>query len=419
MMVDVAVVGLGYVGLPLLVQAGRAGLTGVGFDLSAEVVNGLNAGRSHVPDVSDIDVREMIESGFTATTDPAVLAKADTIVICVPTGLSAEREPDLGAVRAAAESVGAWLRPETLVVLESTSYPGTTEEVVLPILESMSGIIAGKEFHLGFSPERIDPGNRRFGVVNTPKIVSGITPLCAKYCAEFYGRFVDTVVVAKGTREAELAKLLENTYRYVNIALVNELTVFCQKTGVDAWDVLHCAGTKPFGFARFQPGPGVGGHCVPVDPLYLFSRARDEGFTFSLLSAARAVNDGMPGYVVERVSAALAARGLDVGDAEVLLLGVTYKPDVPDVRESPAIPIADGLRALGTTVTYHDPYVAELNLSRGRVLRSENLRTALARADLAVLLQDHTCYESAELARLSRSLLDTRGIVAGSRVEML
>lgn len=419
MTVDVAVVGLGYVGLPLVVQASRAGLTAVGFDVSAEVVDGLNSGRSHVPDVSDIDVREMVESGFTATADAAVLANAGTIVICVPTGLSPEREPDLGAVRTAAESVGSWLRPETLVVLESTSYPGTTEEVVLPILESKSGIIAGKEFHLGFSPERIDPGNRRFGVVNTPKIVSGITPLCAKYCAEFYGRFVDTVVVAKGTREAELAKLLENTYRYVNIALVNELTVFCEKTGVDAWDVLHCAGTKPFGFARFRPGPGVGGHCVPVDPLYLFSRARDEGFTFSLLSAAREVNDGMPGYVVGRATATLATHGLDVRDAEVLLLGVTYKPDVPDVRESPAIAIAEGLRALGTTVAYHDPYVAELKLSRGPVLRSEDLETALARADLTVLLQDHTCYESAELARLSRSLLDTRGIVAGSRVEML
>ncbi|WP_020674234.1 nucleotide sugar dehydrogenase [Amycolatopsis nigrescens] len=419
MSVDLAVVGLGYVGLPLARQACDAGLATVGFDIAPAVVETLSSGRSHVHDVSTDDIARMRETGFTASLDPAIIATADTVVICVPTGLSPEGAPDLGAVRAAARTVGARLRPEMLVVLESTSYPGTTEEVLLPILESVSGMAAGKEFHLAFSPERIDPGNRRFTVGNTPKIVSGVTPLCAKYCAAFYGRFIDTVVVARGTREAEMAKLLENTYRYVNIALVNEMTVFCETMGIDAWDVLHCAGTKPFGFARFKPGPGVGGHCIPVDPLYLSSKAQSEGFTFSLLSAARDVNDGMPGYVVGRAAAMLAGQGIDPADAEVLLLGVTYKPDVPDVRESPAAGVAEGLRALGTTVAYHDPYVAEFAVAGGSIVGSADLPAALARADLAVLLQDHACYDSAVLARLSRSLLDTRGKVAGSRVEML
>ncbi|MDQ3786170.1 MAG: nucleotide sugar dehydrogenase, partial [Actinomycetota bacterium] len=312
---------MGYVGTPLAVAAKRAGLRTAGLDVDETVVDGLMAGRSHVAGVSDAEVAAMVAAGFTAGTDPEVVAGADTVVICVPTGLTADRTPDLGPLRAASTDVGRHLRPGALVVLESTGFPGTTEEVVLPILERHSGLVAGEDFYLAFAPERIDPGNTRFGLGNTPKVVGGHTPLCAKYCATFYSRFVDTVVVARGTREAELAKLLENTYRYVNIALVNEFARYCDATGVDVWDVLYCAGTKPFGFAAFTPGPGVGGHCIPVDPLYLTSRAEADGFTFSLVEAAKKVNDDAPAHVLRRAGELLG----DVRGASVLFLGVTYK----------------------------------------------------------------------------------------------
>jgi nucleotide sugar dehydrogenase len=401
---DLLVVGLGYVGTPLALRACRAGLRTTGLDISRSVIDTLAAGRSHVAGVSDDDIADLHARG---------IATADTVVICVPTGLTADRTPDLGPLRAASATVGTHLRSGTLVVLESTGFPGTTEEVVLPILEERSGLRAGEDFYLAFAPERIDPGNQRFGLGNTPKIVGGHTPLCAKYCAAFYGRFVDTVVLARGTREAELAKLLENTYRFVNIALVNEFARFCDATGIDVWDVLHCAGTKPFGFASFTPGPGVGGHCIPVDPLYLTSKADSVGFSFTMVEAARAANDRMPAHVVRRAEALLGDRG--VAGASVLLLGVTYKADVPDVRESPAAPIAAELLALGADVTYHDPYVPEFHA----LPRAGDLRAAAAHADLTILLQNHRDYDPVLLARAARLLLDTRGNIAGSHVQYL
>ena len=414
---ELLVVGLGYVGTPLALQACRAGLRTAGLDVDPSVVDTLTAGRSHVGGVSDTDIAELHRLGFTAGTDPSAISAADTVVICVPTGLTPARTPDLGPLRAASRTVGAHLRPGTLVVLESTSHPGTTEEVVLPILEQESGLRAGEDFYLAFAPERIDPGNERFGLANTPKVVSGHTPLCAKYCATFYGRFVDTVVVARGTREAELAKLLENTYRYVNIALVNEFAQFCHATGIDVWDVLHCAGTKPFGFASFTPGPGIGGHCIPVDPLYLTDKASEAGFTFTTVEAARAVNDRMPAHVVRRAVGLLADRG--VAGASVLLLGVTYKADVPDVRESPASLIAAGLLELGAEVAYHDPHVPEFSVAGHALPRATDLRAAAAHADLTILLQHHRGYDPVLLARATRLLLDTRGRISGSHVQYL
>jgi UDP-N-acetyl-D-glucosamine dehydrogenase len=419
MSIDLVVAGLGYVGLPLARQACAAGLSVVGYDVSAAVVSGVAAGRSHVHDVSDVDVATMLVAGFVVTEDPAVIGTANTVVLCVPTGLTSAGTPDLSAVRAVAEAVAARLGIGMLVVLESTSYPGTTDEVVRPILEGGSGLRAGEDFHLAFSPERVDPGNARFGIKNTPKIVSGHTPLCAKYCAAFYGRFVDSVVVARGTREAEMAKLLENTYRYVNIALVNEVTMFCDKLGIDVWDVLHCAATKPFGFAAFTPGPGVGGHCVPIDPLYLSSKAAKAGFSFSMLSAARDVNSRMPGYVVDRALEILAESGTPVHAAEILLLGVTYKPDVPDLRESPAVEVANRLGALGARVAYHDPCTDAEPAFRLAVRRVCDLDAALASADLTILLQDHAFYDPVRLSSVARSLFDTKGKVAGTRVELL
>jgi UDP-N-acetyl-D-glucosamine dehydrogenase len=416
---DVVVVGLGYVGLPLAVHAGKAGLAVAGLDISAEVVTGLNEGRSHVSDVQDADVLHLVGDGFVATTDPSVIASADVVVICVPTGLDERGEPDLGAVRAASATVAAHLRVGALVVLESTSYPGTTDEVVRPILERRTGWTAGEEFHLAFSPERIDPGNGRFTVGNTPKVVSGHTPLCAKHCAAFYDRFVSTLVIARGTREAELAKLLENAYRFVNIALVNELAMFCHRLDIDVWDVLHCAGTKPFGFAPFSPGPGVGGHCIPIDPRYLVAKAESEGFSFGLLDAATRVNAAMPTYVATRAAGLLAAHGMPIGDARVLLLGLTYKPDVPDPRESPAVGVASELVSLGARVELHDPHGATPGGLPHSAEVVRELWPSVRAADLTILLQDHDTYDLGRLAEEATLLLDTRGKAFGERVQRL
>ncbi|WP_309110866.1 nucleotide sugar dehydrogenase [Saccharothrix sp.] len=415
MSVDLVVVGVGYVGLPLAATAGAAGLSVVGYDTSQAVVDTLQAGRSHVLDVSDEQLKAMRAKGFAVTTDPSVVTRADTVVICVPTGLNPEGEPDLSAVRAAATTVSDHLRPGTLVVLESTSFPGTTDEVVRPLLER-HGLVAGEDFPLGYSPERIDPGNRRHGVRTTPKVVSGHTPLCAKHCAAFYGRFVDTVVVAKGTREAEMAKLLENTYRYVNIALVNEIAVFCDRLGVDVWDVLRCAATKPFGFAPFTPGPGVGGHCIPVDPRYLLDKARRERVRLGVVEAARQVDTGMPGYVAQRVVRLLAEEGKPVAGARVLLLGVAYKADVPDTRESAAVRVAAELTALGARISYHDPVSGPVPRLGPPVT---DLDSALRGSDATVLLVPHSGYDLSRLARNARLLLDVTGRVPGGEVQHL
>lgn len=420
MPVDLVVVGLGYVGLPLAARAVEAGFTVRGHDISDAVVHGLSAGRSHVGDVPDEVVARMTENGFTASTDPSAFAGADTIVLCVPTGLTETGQPDLGAVRAAAETVSEHLRPGTLVVLESTSFPGTTEEVVQPVLEANTGLAAGTDFHLVYSPERIDPGNAAFGLRNTPKIIGGVTPLCAKYGVAFYGGLVDaSLVVARGTREAEMAKLLENTHRYVNIALVNEVAAYCDGAGIDVWDVLHCAATKPFGYTPFLPGPGVGGHCIPVDPRYLGTKASAEGFTFTTLEAAHAVNERMPEHVCARVDRILAAEGASTSAAEVLLLGVAYKPDVADTRQSPAYPVARGLMRRGARVRYHDPNVPEFVVDGVPVPRAERLVDSLRAADAAVLLQDHSCYTAADLVAGGVPVLDTRGKHAGENVVLL
>ncbi|WP_369200355.1 nucleotide sugar dehydrogenase [Streptomyces sp. PU-14G] len=416
---DLAVVGLGYIGLPLAQRACAVGLSTVGYDVSAPVVDGLRAGRSHVDDISHAEVAAMGAAGFRATTDPSVLAGAGTIVVCVPTGLSPAGDPDLDSLKAAVGDVAAQLRPGTLVVVESTSHPGTTEEIVRPLLERGSGLTVGEDFHLAYSPERIDPGNSSFTMSNTPRVVSGCTPLCAKHAVAFYSRLVDTVVVARGTREAEMAKLLENTYRYVNIALVDEVALFCDKMGIDIWDVLYCAATKPFGFTAFSPGAGVGGHCIPVDPRYLAVKAESEGFSFHMLSAARDVLGRMPRHVVQRAAGLLQAQGRSLRGARVLLLGVTYKPDIADTRESPAFTVAALLRSGGAEVSYHDPYVPSFDCEGTPLSRRSDLAGALADSDLALLLQDHSCYDPMLLARAQCPVLDTRGRTAGVRVTRL
>ncbi|MFC4560591.1 nucleotide sugar dehydrogenase [Nocardiopsis mangrovi] len=407
---DLVVVGLGYVGLPLAQEASRAGLNVTGLDVSTRVVDGLGSGTSHVDDLSGDDLAEMLAAGFTATTDAAVLGSARAIVICVPTPLSPEGGPDLGAVTAAARSIAQHLRPGTLVVLESTTYPGTTEEVVRPILEE-SGLVAGADFHLAFSPERIDPGNTAFGVANTPKVVGGLTDRCGELAAEFYGKFVGDVVKARGTREAEMAKLLENTYRHVNIALVNEMAIFCRELDVDLWDAIACAATKPFGFQAFYPGPGVGGHCIPIDPNYLSYKVKTLGYPFRFVELAQEINARMPAYVLQRAQELLNDSGLALSRSKVLLLGVTYKANIADQRESPARPVARKLAEKGATLVYHDPRVAEWSVNGTDVPRVGDLEQALQEADLTILLTDHSDYRPKLLAEHARLLLDTRGVM--------
>jgi UDP-N-acetyl-D-glucosamine dehydrogenase len=402
---DVVVLGLGYVGLPLARQAVRAGLGVLGFDVSAAVVAALAAGQSHVDDLSDADVGEMIAAGFRPSTDETRIGTAQTAVICVPTPLSDEHGPDLRAVIAAAGTIARHLRPGMLVVLESTTYPGTTDDVVRPLLEQ-SGLVAGVDFHLAFSPERIDPGNERYGPHNTPKVVGGLTPACTERAAAFYGRFVETVVCTRGTREAETAKLLENTYRHVNIALVNEMARFCHELDIDLWDVIRAAATKPFGFQAFYPGPGVGGHCIPIDPNYLSHNVRSKlGYPFRFVELAQEINATMPAYVARRAQNLLNADGLAVHGARILLLGVTYKANIADQRESPATPLARHLASLGAVLSYHDPHVPEWI-----VPRTDDLHGAAAAADLVILVQNHRGYDPDHLARIAKRFFDTRGV---------
>lgn len=416
---DLLVVGLGYVGLPLAREAASSGLRVVGYDLKSEVVTLLNQGRSHVGDISNQDVREMLRRGFRATAREEDISRPDTVVICVPTPLSAESTPDLAAVRGAVAMTGRLLRPGMLVVLESTTYPGTTDEVVRPMLEEASGLTVGVDFHLAFSPERIDPGNEVYGLRNTPKIVGGQTPACADAAARFYGKLCDQVVRAKSAREAEMAKLLENTYRHVNIALVNEMAVFCHELGVDLRDAIQCAATKPFGFQAFYPGPGVGGHCIPIDPNYLSYKVRTLGYPFRFVELAQEINARMPAYVADRASELLNRHAMALNGARVLLLGVTYKRDIADQRESPALPLARKLRARGAVLTYHDPYVHEWLVEGERVPRAGDLDAAVTSADLVILLQDHGTYDLDRITQTARLILDTRGRLASPRVSVL
>ncbi|MGI5193030.1 nucleotide sugar dehydrogenase [Streptomyces sp. CA-288835] len=406
---DVAVIGLGYTGLPLAREAAETGLSVAGYDVNDRVVAGINVGRSHVDDVSDDEVRAMLAAGFTASQDPSVLGTAHVVVICVPTPLHSDGTPDLALVRRAAGTLARYVGRGMLVVLESTTYPGTTDEVVCPLLERATGLTAGVDFNLAFSPERIDPGNKGFGLRNTPKVVGGLTPGCAQAAAAFYGKVCDRVVVAKGTREAEMAKLLENTYRNVNIALVNELAMIAHELDVDLWDAIACAATKPFGFQSFRPGPGVGGHCIPVDPNYLIHQARAAGCAVRLVELAQEINGAMPEYVVRRASDVLGGAGRGLEGATVLLAGVAYKADVSDVRETPARSIVRHLRAESAQVVYHDPYVDRFAVDGVLVRRVADAVSAARAADLTIVLQDHTAFDLDAVVTASPLTLDARG----------
>lgn len=413
-MTRLVVVGQGYVGLPMALRAAEVGIDVVGLDTNSAVVADLNAGRSHIDDVSDDDLRAGLARGYVASDDPAQIAQADVVIVCVPTPLAADGGPDLGPVESAARTIGEHVRPGTLVVLESTTYPGTTEEVFAPLVLA-SGLRLGEDVHIAFSPERVDPGNTRYGVRNTPKVVGGLTPACTAAAKEFYSRFIDTVVEAKSAREAEMAKLIENTFRHVNIALVNEMVRFCHELDIDLWDAIDCAATKPFGFMPFRPGPGVGGHCIPIDPSYLSHRVKARlGYAFRMVELAEEINHAAPEYVARRVWEALNDRRIAVNGAKVLLLGITYKENISDRRESPADPIARRLRSWGAEVSYHDPFVPTWNLGTegGSVALASaaDAYDAAAQADVVVLLQAHSAYDLERLAEAAPVLLDTRGV---------
>lgn len=414
---DLAVVGLGYVGLPLALEAARVGLRVCGLDIDGSRVEALTKGDSYIDDIEPDEVQRAIGAGFLATTDATILSLADAITISVPTPLR-EGLPDLNAVIGAAEAVGDHLLPGQLVVLESTTYPGTTEEVVLPILESRSGLEAGIDFHLAYSPERIDPGNLEFGIHNTPKLMAGIDEVSTERAAALYGKFAP-VIEMRGTREAEMAKLLENTYRHVNIALVNELAVFCRELGVDIWEVIRGASTKPFGFQPFYPGPGVGGHCIPIDPSYLSYRVRQLGKQFRFIELAQEINEFMPRYVVERSLEMLQSREIPPNSARILLLGVAYKPDIGDVRETTATEIVRRLREADVTVEYCDPLVASFVVDGVEVTRREDARVSAGLADLTLLHTPHRVFDLREIADSAGLLFDLRGAIPDSRHERI
>ena len=416
---SLTVVGLGYVGLPLAYEASRSGMRVFGLDIDPSVVERLSKGESHIDDIDSDQLSLMINAGFSPTVEPDCISDSEVVLICVPTPLDDDGTPDIGHIEAAAKVISQHLRPGSLVVLESTTYPGTTEDIVRPILESGSGLTAGTDFCLSYSPERIDPGNAEWGLRNTPKVVGGLTPACTERAVSFYTQIVDTVVPTVGLREAEFAKLLENTYRHVNIALMNEMAVFCHELGIDLWDAIEAAKSKPFGFEAFYPGPGVGGHCIPIDPNYLSWLVRSVGYRFRFVELAEEISDRMPAYVAKRAQDALNFARKSVNGSVILLLGVTYKANVSDQRETPARPLAALLRKMGAEVRFFDPFV-DVFIVNGEELTGEpNLGEAIAAADLVVLLQAHDEILESEILGTAEHILDTRGVLTGGNVERL
>jgi len=407
----VVIVGQGYVGLPLAIGAAAAGHQVWGVDLDEGRVEQLNAGSSPVGDISDDELQAQLASGrYQAAGTFAAVADAEVVVLCVPTPYHNDA-PDLSHVERAGREVGRHLRAGTLIILESTTYPGTTEEFLAPVIEEASGMVARRDFQLAFSPERIDPGNPNFGLHNTPKIVGGTTPEATQLAREFYGAFVEQVVPVSGPKTAEMAKLLENTFRHINIALVNELAIVSGDLGVDIWEVIDAAATKPFGFMPFYPGPGVGGHCIPVDPMYLSWRVRQFGGSAKFIELARDVNAAMPLYCVSRVQELLNDRERALKGSRILVLGVTYKPDVADLRESPALPLIEGLLRKGAVVEFADPFVDELQVG-GRQLKARLLDDgALAEADCVLVVTPHGTVDYARVAAEASLVFDTRNIV--------
>ncbi len=402
------IVGLGYVGLPLVMELVHAGFRVIGFDISTRVVEGLNAGRSHIKDISSDAVAKAVKAGkFSATTDLGRLSEPDVISIAVPTPLSKTKDPDVSYVISATESIKKTLRRGQLVILESTTYPGTTRELMLPSLEA-TGLKVGEDFFLAFSPERVDPGNPKYGTHNTPKVVGGITPNCLAVTMALYQPAIERLVPVSSTEAAELVKILENTFRSVNIGLVNEMAIVCDKLGVDVWEVIDAAATKPFGFMKFTPGPGVGGHCIPLDPHYLAWKMRTLNYRTRFIELAGEINAEMPEYWVARIADRLNEQGKAVRGSKVLVLGVAYKKDIDDIRESPALDVIRLLERRGAVVSYHDPHVAKVHEDGVELVSVPLTAQTLRAVDCAVVVTDHTGVDYGLVGREAPVVVDTR-----------
>jgi UDP-N-acetyl-D-glucosamine dehydrogenase len=410
---DLAIIGLGYVGLPLAVAFAEAGFRVTGIDISVDKVTSINRGQSYVEDVASDTLQPLVKAGMLrASKDYADLTNADAIIICVPTPLNKTRDPDISYIIAATEEIVRFGSSGKLMVLESTTYPGTTEEIILPRLTS-NGDQVGRDFFLAFSPERIDPGRSDYVVSNTPKVVGGITKDCLDVAVALYGCVVDKPVPVSNTATAEMVKLLENTFRAVNIGLVNEMALMCDKLGLDVWEVVEAAATKPYGYMPFYPGPGLGGHCIPIDPHYLSWKLRTLNYTARFIELASEVNSHMPDHVVNKVTDALNGAAKPVNGSKILILGVAYKANVGDVRESPALDVIHLLESRGSTVCYHDPFVSDLDVSQVPAKRVELTAEVVREADCVIVITDHDGYDWSWISKNAQLIVDTRNVIKG------
>jgi nucleotide sugar dehydrogenase len=414
---DLAVIGLGYVGLPLAIEAANSNLNVAGYDINASIVSNLNKSISHVEDISNKVLKDALSKDLLITTESNVLGDSEYVVISVPTPLT-DYQPDLSYVEAATKSIAENLKKGQTIILESTTYPGTTLEIVKPILEKISSLVAGEDFLLGYSPERIDPGNKEWTFKNTPKIVSGINETSLKKISEFYNSIIDEVVEVSGTREAEMVKLVENTYRQVNIAMVNELAILSNMLDIDIWEVVDAAKTKPFGFQSFRPGPGVGGHCIPIDPKYLSFKTRQIGQPVRFVELAQEINNSMPNYVISRISELMNKKEILLKNSKILLLGVAYKKDIGDTRESPAIDIIESLLEKSADVSFYDPYVDELIVNKESVLKEQDLES-ISNYDMVIIHTPHTSFSKIDFENIKSLIFDTTGSFTISNAERI
>jgi UDP-N-acetyl-D-glucosamine dehydrogenase len=408
----IAVLGLGYVGLPLAVVFAETGFSVTGIDTAEDKVDSIMRGESHIQDVSSKQVARLVSSGkLNATTEFSVLQDIEAVSICVPTPLRKTGDPDLSFIMDATEDLARYIHPGMIVVLESTTYPGTTREILLPKFEEASGLIAGEDFYLAFSPERVDPGRKDWTTLNTPKIIGGITPSCSEVAATWYSQALQTVIQVSSSEVAEMVKLLENTFRMINIGLVNEMAMMCDRLGVDVWEVIDAAATKPFGFMKFTPGPGLGGHCIPIDPLYLSWKLRTLNYTARFIELASEINTSMPIYVVAKIQDALNEHRKPLKGSRVLVLGAAYKPDIADLRESPALDVIGLLENKGAKVSYHDPYIARLQHDDWEKTSVPDLTETLRDVDCVVIITNHSNYDYAAILRESELIVDTRNAI--------
>ncbi|PID56121.1 UDP-N-acetyl-D-glucosamine dehydrogenase [candidate division KSB3 bacterium] len=406
----IGVIGLGYVGLPLAVEFGQAGFPVIGIDIDLRKVDAVNAGKSYIQDVPEADLEELVTQGMLrASSDFSVLREIDAVSICVPTPLRKSKDPDISYIMAAVQEIRNFLHPGQLIVLESTTYPGTTDEAILPEL-SKSGLEVGKDFFLAFSPERVDPGNAHYNTKNTPKVIGGVTPQCSDVAKWLYEHAINTVIAVSSTKCAEMVKLLENTFRSVNIGLVNELALMCDKLEVDVWEVIQAAASKPFGFMPFYPGPGLGGHCIPIDPYYLAWKMKTLNYNARFIELAGEINASMPAHVVTRIVDALNKHQKSVKGSRILMLGIAYKRDINDVRESPALDIISILEKKGAELYYHDPYIPQFSENSMTLNSSELSSDFLKSMDCTVLVTDHSAFDYQWMVEHSQIFVDTRNV---------